>query len=167
MRNRTADLLDANETLYQLSYSPESWPQDNPNPPQSRNMPDAGSRPLRPLSDVAPLTGRRLAHPIGDTEPMDEQTHEHVREIVASVPAGQVATYGDVAAVAGLPTPRLVGRVLKEDGFDLPWHRIIRASGIPADHLRSEQLARLRTEGVLAEEGRVDLRRHRWRPAAC
>lgn len=95
---------------------------------------------------------------------MDEQTHERVREIIASVPAGQVATYGDIAAVAGLSTPRLVGRVLKEDGFDLPWHRIIRASGIPAEHLRSEQLARLRTEGVLAAGDRVDLRHYRWRP---
>lgn len=95
---------------------------------------------------------------------MDEKTHERVREIIASVPRGSVATYGDVAAIAGLSTPRLVGRVLKEDGFDLPWHRIIRASGIPADHLRSEQLARLRSEGVLADGQKVDLRHYRWRP---
>lgn len=94
---------------------------------------------------------------------MDEQTHERVREIVAAVPAGTVATYGDIAALAGLPNPRMVGNVLREDGGDLPWHRIIRADGMPAPHLREEQLARLRAEGVLADGQRVDLRRHRWR----
>ncbi|GAA1811304.1 MGMT family protein [Nesterenkonia flava] len=95
---------------------------------------------------------------------MDEQTHEHVRELIASVPAGRVATYGDIAALAGLSTPRLVGRVLKEDGFDLPWHRILPATGVPAAHLRTEQLERLRAEGVLAEGSRVDMRRYRWQP---
>lgn len=69
---------------------------------------------------------------------MDEQTHERVREIVAAVPAGTVATYGDIAALAGLPNPRMVGNVLREDGGDLPWHRIIRADGMPAPHLREE-----------------------------
>lgn len=95
---------------------------------------------------------------------MDEQTHEMVRDIIASVPPGKVATYGDIAAIAGLSTPRLVGRVLREDGFDLPWHRIIRANGIPATHLLTEQLERLRTEGVLAENYRIDLKRYRWDP---
>lgn len=94
---------------------------------------------------------------------MDEQTHERVREIVAAVPAGTVATYGDIAALAGLPNPRMVGNVLREDGGDLPWHRIIRADGMPAPHLREEQLARLRAEGVLVDGQRVDLHRHRWR----
>lgn len=93
---------------------------------------------------------------------MDEQTHERVREVIAAVPAGTVATYGDIAAITGLSTPRLVGRVLREDGFDLPWHRIIRATGIPAPHLRDEQLQLLRAEGVVPQDGRVDLRRYRW-----
>lgn len=95
---------------------------------------------------------------------MDEETHERVREIISAVPPGTVATYGDIAAIAGLSTPRLVGRILREDGFDLPWHRIIRASGVPAPHLRTEQLARLRVEGVLADGQKIDLRRHRWSP---
>ncbi|GFZ96566.1 MGMT family protein [Nesterenkonia alkaliphila] len=95
---------------------------------------------------------------------MDEETHELVREIVSGVPAGTVATYGDVAALAGLPNPRMVGQVLREDGGDIPWHRIIRADGVPAAHLRSEQLARLRAEGVLAEGQRISLTRYRWNP---
>jgi methylated-DNA-protein-cysteine methyltransferase related protein len=95
---------------------------------------------------------------------VDEQTHERVRDLVAAVPPGRVATYGDIAAVAGLATPRLVGRVLREDGFDLPWHRIIRANGVPAPHLLTEQLARLRAEGVVAVDSRIDLERYRWDP---
>lgn len=93
---------------------------------------------------------------------MDEQTHERVREVVASIPAGKVATYGDVAAIAGAPSPRLVGRILAEDGQDLPWHRVLRADGTPAPHLVREQLARLRAEGVLASDTRVHMATYRW-----
>ncbi|MGW9310535.1 MGMT family protein [Saccharomonospora azurea] len=95
---------------------------------------------------------------------MNEELHERIRAVVASVPEGTVATYGDVAALASASTPRLVGRVLAEDGHDLPWHRVLRADGTPAPHLAREQLARLRAEGVLADGQRVDLRRFRWRP---
>ena len=53
---------------------------------------------------------------------------------------------------------------MRTDSADLPWHRVIRASGRPADHLRTEQLERLRAEGVLSVDGRVDLAavRHRF-----
>lgn len=94
---------------------------------------------------------------------MDEQLHERVREVVASVPVGKVATYGDIATVAGASTPRLIGRILSEDGHDLPWHRILRANGTPAPHLAHRQLELLRAEGVLADGQKVDLRRYRWR----
>ncbi len=93
---------------------------------------------------------------------MDDETLERVRHVVAAVPPGSVLAYGDVAARAGLPgRARLVGRILAEDGHDLPWHRILRADGTPAPHLASEQLARLRTEGVLAQGGRIPMRRYR------
>lgn len=95
---------------------------------------------------------------------MDEQLHERVRATVAAIPPGSVSTYGDVAAAAGASTPRLEGRVLSEDGHDLPWHRVLRADGTPAPHIRREQLERLRAEGVLADRERVDLKRYRWRP---
>jgi methylated-DNA-protein-cysteine methyltransferase-like protein len=95
---------------------------------------------------------------------VDEQLHERVRATVAAIPPGSVSTYGDVAAAAGASTPRLVGRVLSEDGHDLPWHRVLRADGTPAPHIRREQLERLRAEGVLADRERVDLKRYRWRP---
>ncbi|MDT7727535.1 MAG: methylated-DNA-protein-cysteine methyltransferase related protein [Actinomycetota bacterium] len=93
---------------------------------------------------------------------MDDELHERVREVIAAVPAGKVATYGDIAAASGAPSPRLVGRILAEDGHDLPWHRILRANGAPAPHLLHEQLELLRTEGVLATNDRIDLRTYRW-----
>ncbi|CAM4090123.1 MGMT family protein [Kibdelosporangium persicum] len=97
---------------------------------------------------------------------MDEQLHERIREVIATVPAGSVASYGDIAAIAGAPSPRLVGRILAEDGHDLPWHRILRADGTPAPHLEEEQLERLRAEGVLADGNRVSMRQYRWTAAA-
>ena len=51
---------------------------------------------------------------------MDESMHERIREAVASVPQGYVASYGDIAELAGASTTRIVGYVLIEDGFDLP-----------------------------------------------
>lgn len=96
---------------------------------------------------------------------MDEQIHERIREVIASIPRGRVATYGDVAELAGAPSARLVGRVLAEDGHDLPWQRVLRANGTTAPHLTREQLALLRTEGVLADGERVDLKRYRWSDA--
>ena len=94
---------------------------------------------------------------------MDMELAGRMLEVVASIPPGQVATYGDVAARAGSRAPRLAGWVLSQlSDAETPWHRVLRADGTPAPHLAAEQLARLRAEGVLAESGRVDLRRFRW-----
>jgi methylated-DNA-protein-cysteine methyltransferase related protein len=87
---------------------------------------------------------------------------ERVREVVASIPAGRVLSYGDVADRAGVNSPRLVGRIMAEDSADLPWHRVLRADGTVAPHLRERQLGALRAEGVLANGARVDMRTHRW-----
>lgn len=95
---------------------------------------------------------------------MDEQLHERVRDLVAAIPPGRVSTYGDIAAMAGASTPRLVGRVLSEDGQDVPWHRVLRANGTPAPHLVHRQLELLRAEGVLADGHKINLRTYRWRP---
>lgn len=95
---------------------------------------------------------------------VDMQLAERILDIVASVPAGRVTTYGDVAALAGTPSPRLVGRVLADlSDDDTPWHRVLRANGTPAAHLLEEQCARLRAEGVVVTSGRVSLRSYRWR----
>lgn len=86
----------------------------------------------------------------------DEQV-ESVRALVASIPPGRVATYGDIARAAGLSSARIVGWVMSTDSSDLPWHRVLAATGRPAPHLASKQLELLRAEGVLARDGRVPL----------
>lgn len=82
---------------------------------------------------------------------------ELVRQLVASIPAGRVSTYGDIASEAVLSSPRIVGWIMRTDSADLPWHRVITASGRPAAHLTSRQLELLRAEGVLATDGRINL----------
>jgi methylated-DNA-protein-cysteine methyltransferase related protein len=86
---------------------------------------------------------------------VDEATVERVRAVVCAIPPGQVRSYGEVAAEAGLNSARLVGRILADDGHDLPWHRVVRANGTFAPHIAAEQAARLRVEGVLATDGRL------------
>ncbi len=86
---------------------------------------------------------------------------ERVRALVASIPSGRVATYGDIATAAGLSSPRIVAWIMRTDSADLPWHRVITASGRPAAHLASRQLELLRAEGVVAPDGRVPLTRVR------
>jgi methylated-DNA-protein-cysteine methyltransferase related protein len=89
--------------------------------------------------------------------PVTDQQVERVRSLVAAIPSGRVVTYGDIAAVAGLSSPRIVGWIMRTDSSDLPWHRVITASGRPAPHLRTRQLELLRAEGVLAVDGKVAL----------
>lgn len=92
---------------------------------------------------------------------------QSVKEIVAAVPCGMVATYGDVAALAGYPAhARLVGRILGEIGMnsELPCHRIVNSAGRPAPHWHSQR-ALLAAEGVaFGRNGNVDMKRHRWLP---
>ena len=89
---------------------------------------------------------------------------ERVRALVAAIPAGKVATYGDIADAAGLSSPRIVGWIMATDSADLPWHRVLRATGRPAAHLRTRQLGLLGAEGIAVINGKVALRdvRHRF-----
>ncbi|OBJ54035.1 MGMT family protein [Mycobacterium asiaticum] len=91
----------------------------------------------------------------------DEQI-ERVRSLVAAIPPGMVSTYGDIAAAAKLSSPRIVGWIMRTDSADLPWHRVITASGRPARHLTTRQLELLRAEGVLANDGRITLSEVRY-----
>jgi alkylated DNA nucleotide flippase Atl1 len=94
--------------------------------------------------------------------PVTDEQIERVRALVASIPSGRVSTYGDIAAVARLSSPRIVGYIMRIDSLDLPWHRVITASGRPARHLTTRQLELLRAEGVLADDGKVPLEEVRY-----
>jgi len=94
--------------------------------------------------------------------PVTDDQVERVRALVASIPSGRVSTYGDIAAFAGLSSPRNVGYIMRIDSLDLPWHRVITASGRPAKHLVTRQLELLRAEGILADDGRIPLEELRY-----
>ena len=92
-----------------------------------------------------------------------------VFDCVAQVPAGRVATYGDIAARIGHPrAARQVGYAMARCPADLPWHRIINAQGMISDRgdvVRvEEQRHRLEAEGIAFDErGVCDLRALRFR----
>jgi methylated-DNA-protein-cysteine methyltransferase related protein len=92
--------------------------------------------------------------------------YTRVFEAIAAIPPGRVASYGAIAARAGLPgRARLVGRLLGEvpEGMVLPWFRVLRSSGhiamLPGSRGFREQCRLLRAEGVEVKNGRVPLSR--------
>ena len=91
---------------------------------------------------------------------MDDRVRR-IQAVIAAIPPGQVLSYGEVAVLAGVGSPRLVGRILAES-HGLPWHRVLRTDGTPAHHLAHRQLELLRAEGVLADGQRVNMRKYRW-----
>ncbi|WP_148256740.1 MGMT family protein [Kribbella flavida] len=96
---------------------------------------------------------------------MDREEYvEAVLRAVESIPPGRVATYGDIAAYVGQGGPRQVGAIMREYGGGVPWWRVIRASGVPADEVVDDQLQLLRGDGVRVTDGKVDLRAVRWDP---
>jgi methylated-DNA-protein-cysteine methyltransferase-like protein len=96
-----------------------------------------------------------------------EESGELVWQIVHAIPAGRVATYGQVAALAGMPQKsRLVGRVLSQlpKGTKLPWHRVINSQGRISNPDPARQKEKLEREGVVFINGRVSLKNYRWEP---
>ncbi|MBN8883383.1 MAG: MGMT family protein [Salana multivorans] len=87
---------------------------------------------------------------------------ECILDCVAEIPRGRVSTYGRVAAEArarcGRGGPRTVGHVLAHHGDEVPWWRVVSASGAPAVHKGEHQLGLLVDEGVPLRGARVDLR---------
>jgi O-6-methylguanine DNA methyltransferase len=92
-----------------------------------------------------------------------------VLSVVRRIPPGQVASYGDVATLAGRPrAARAVGNIMKGCGRpDVPCHRVIAAGGRLGGYGGSEALKRslLVAEGVVVSGSRVrNLEMVRWRP---
>jgi methylated-DNA-protein-cysteine methyltransferase-like protein len=96
----------------------------------------------------------------------------HVHRVVGRIPAGRVASYGQIAAMAGMPgAARQVGYALHalEPESGVPWHRVVNAQGRISLRGPSEvtllQRARLEAEGVVFDPaGRIDLARFAWKP---
>lgn len=94
---------------------------------------------------------------------------EHVLDVVESIPAAKVMTYGDVAATIGSRAARAVGQVMARYGSDLPWWRVVRAGGHPPLCHEERALEHYRREGTpLVNRAdaayRVDYAAARWQP---
>ncbi len=95
--------------------------------------------------------------------------YETLYAIVRRIPRGRVATYGQIARLAGMEgRARQVGYAMHAAPDSIPWHRVINARGevSPRSSSDSHELQRLllEAEGVkFDEKGRVDLKRFRWR----
>ena len=100
--------------------------------------------------------------------------YARIYAVVRRIPEGRVATYGQIAALAGLPRQaRQVGYALHAlpPGSSLPWHRVVNAEGrlslgrmAPGGDL--VQRLRLEAEGVELAAGRIHLARFGWKPRA-
>jgi methylated-DNA-protein-cysteine methyltransferase related protein len=95
---------------------------------------------------------------------------EEIWQIVAAIPKGKVATYGQIARLAGFPNhSRYVGSTLKSlpKGTKLPWFRVINAKGESSFPVASEGFKRqkgyLESEGVIFKSNRLSLKSYQWR----
>ena len=101
-------------------------------------------------------------------------TYRQIYAVVAHIPKGRVATYGQIAILAGLPRhARLVGYALNAlpGGTRVPWHRVVNAKGqvsLRGDGQGHEELQTqlLQREGVRFVGGTLSLARYRWQPRA-
>ena len=100
-----------------------------------------------------------------DERVLDDELAYEVLSVVAEIPAGCVASYGQIARLIGRPkNARLVGKVLKDSQFygEYPCHRVVNHAGrlVPG---WEEQAALLAEEGVeLKDDAHVDMRTYQW-----
>jgi methylated-DNA-protein-cysteine methyltransferase-like protein len=99
--------------------------------------------------------------------------YPRIYALVSRIPRGRVATYGQIARLAGVPgQARLVGYALAvlRDGNPVPWHRVVnakgqvsaRSDGSPMDRLQRLRLERERVR--FDDRDCISLSRFRWRP---
>jgi len=92
--------------------------------------------------------------------------------MVSQIPSGKVATYGQIAKLAGIPkNSRQVGSVLRHApaAKGIPWFRVVNSKGEISSrgNVDSEQDQRgvLEDEGIeFNDKGRIDLNRYQWKP---
>jgi len=101
---------------------------------------------------------------------MDKSTFEQIYEVVKQIPKGNVATYGQVAALAGNRRwARVVGYALhaNPDPEHIPCHRVVNRLGEVSRAFAfgggNRQIQLLEAEGVEFVDGKVDLERFQWK----
>ena len=108
-----------------------------------------------------------------DEQDLGNPFSERVKGLIAAIPAGRVATYGQIAACAGNHrAARQVAWLLHSSSRkeNLPWHRVINSRGgisLPAGGGLEEQRTLLEAEGVAVDQaGRVNLGKFLWNPVS-
>ena len=100
---------------------------------------------------------------------MTERLYERIYEVIRQIPAGKVATYGQIASIVGECSARMVGYALAalKPGSDVPWQRVINSQGKislrynGAESIEQRQLLEL--EGIRFDaSGRIDLQKFGW-----
>ena len=98
-------------------------------------------------------------------------TFDLIYEAVKKIPYGKVATYGQIAAIAGNPRwSRVVGYALhvNPDPDSIPCFRVVNRMGEPSSAFafggKNMQILLLEGEGVEFIDGRVDMEKYQWRP---
>ncbi|MEG0406429.1 MAG: MGMT family protein [Acinetobacter sp.] len=100
------------------------------------------------------------------------ELHRQILEVIALIPYGKVATYGQIAKLAGLPKhARLVGYVLKhlDKSSEIPWYRVINSQGkISVTRINQQgenvQQSLLEQEGIYLLNGKISLKKFVWQP---
>jgi methylated-DNA-protein-cysteine methyltransferase-like protein len=96
--------------------------------------------------------------------------HLRIHDVVSRIPRGRVATYGQIARLAGIPRqPRLVGYALHAlpAGTSVPWQRVVNAQGAISTPGGPDAVQRklLEREGIRFDSrGRISLDDFQWRP---
>lgn len=96
--------------------------------------------------------------------------HKKVIDIIYQIPVGKVATYGQIAALAGFPgRARHVGWILNQTKTpNLPWHRVINGKGmisLPRNGKYELQKVLLQEEGIVFDKKDIiDLKIYGWKP---
>lgn len=93
--------------------------------------------------------------------------YQRIFEAVRRIPAGRVATYGEIARVARASGARQVGYALHslDGGVDVPWHRVINARGcisLPGDSGLQQRQRLMRERVTVSSSGAIDLRAFGW-----
>jgi alkylated DNA nucleotide flippase Atl1 len=125
----------------------------------SHIMSPTSTRPAQ-LNETAVVAGGRITYPPPDDGP---DLTGRVRDQVATIPAGRVATYGDLADVLGVH-PRQVGRAVSLLDVAVPWWRVVRADGTPSSCRDGRAVELLESEETPMKRSRIDLSlaRHGW-----
>lgn len=96
-------------------------------------------------------------------------TYEKIYEVVRQIPKGYVATYGQVAALAGNKRwARVVGYALhvNPDGEKIPCYRVVTKDGNVSKAFvfggENEQIRRLKEDGITFVDGHVDMDKYQW-----